>query len=139
MECPVCAAGIDGCVGEPLSPDFTILIQRPSGWYTEKATVSIRIIDVNKTEWEKVEVKIEKNGSWVDVTDSLIETDTTTIEIAENCTVYVTVTDKDGNAHTKNAYIECFDREAPTIRAGIAVLCCAWKPATLFPALSASM
>jgi hypothetical protein len=119
MECPACAAGIDGCVGEPLSPDFTILIQRPSGWYTEKATVSIRIIDVNKTEWEKVEVKIEKNGSWVDVTDSLIETDTTTIEIAENCTVYVTVTDKDGNAHTKNAYIECFDREAPTLRAGI--------------------
>lgn len=31
----------------------------------------------------------------------------------------MTVTDKNGKSHTKNRYIEVFDREAPTIRAGI--------------------
>lgn len=41
------------------------------------------------------------------------------LEISENCTIYVTVTDKNGKSHTKNRYIEVFDREAPTIRAGI--------------------
>lgn len=41
------------------------------------------------------------------------------MEITENCTLYVTVTDKDGKAHTKSRYIECFDRTAPTVKAGI--------------------
>lgn len=101
------------------SPTFTINILRPSGWYTDKASVTIRVIDENKTAWEKVEVKIEKNGSWVDLTDSLVEADSATVEISENCTIYVTVTDKNDKAHTKSAYIECFDREAPTVRAGV--------------------
>jgi len=117
--CPVCAASAAECQGKPVAPDFTIRILRPSGWYTDKADVEIRLSDVNKTGWAKVEVKIEKNGSWTDLTDDFLDTDRTTLEISENCTVYVTVTDKEGKAHTKSAYIECFDREAPTVRAGI--------------------
>ena len=117
--CPVCAAKAAECLGKPAAPSFTIRILRPSGWYTEKAAVTIRVKDENNTGWKKVEVKVEKNGSWQDLTDELTETDKTDFEISENCTLYVTVTDKDGKAHTKSAYIECFDREAPTVRAGI--------------------
>ena len=117
--CPVCAASAAECLGKQPDPDFTIHILRPSGWYTDKADVEIRLADVNKTGWAKVEVKIERNGSWKDLTDDFLDTDRTTLEISENCTIYVTVTDKDGKAHTKSAYIECFDREAPTVRAGI--------------------
>ena len=117
--CPVCSVDVAGCQGAVPDPDFTIRILRPSGWYTDKANVEIRLADENKTGWAKVEVKIEKNGSWIDLTDDFLDTDRTTLEISENCTIYVTVTDKDGKAHTKNAYIECFDREAPTLRAGI--------------------
>ena len=118
-DCPVCAADRDGCTGEAPVPDFTIRILRPDGWYTDKAFVTIRVVDVNKTSWEKVEVRIEKNGAWKDLTDALSEKEKAEVEITENCTLYVSVTDKDGKAHTKSAYIECFDREAPTLRAGI--------------------
>lgn len=117
--CPVCAADAAKCLGKPAAPSFAIRILRPSGWYTDKASVTIRVKDENSTAWKKVEVKIEKNGSWQDLTDKLTDTDTTDFIISENCTLYVTVTDKDGKTHTKSAYIECFDREAPTVRAGI--------------------
>lgn len=117
--CPVCSADVNGCTGEVPDPDFTIRIVRPDGWYTETASVVIRVLDENKTGWKKVEVKIEKNGAWTDLTDELEEHEKAEVEISENCTLYVTVTDKDGKAHTKSAYVECFDRESPTVRAGI--------------------
>jgi hypothetical protein len=117
--CPVCSADVNGCAGEIPDPDFTIRIVRPDGWYTDTASVVIRVLDENKTGWEKVEVKIEKNGAWTDLTDELEEHEKAEVEISENCTLYVTVTDKDGKAHTKSAYVECFDRESPTVRAGI--------------------
>ena len=53
------------------------------------------------------------------MTDDLAEKEKTAVEISENCAIYVTVTDKNGKTHTKNRYIEVFDREAPTVRAGI--------------------
>jgi len=114
--CPVCSADVNGCTGEVPDPDFTIRIVRPDGWYTETASVVIRVLDENKTGWKKVEVKIEKNGAWTDLTDELEEHEKAEVEISENCTLYVTVTDKDGKAHTKSAYVECFDRESPTVR-----------------------
>ena len=42
------------------------------------------------------------------------------VEIAENSTIYVSVTGKDEKVYEKSRYIECFDRTAPTVRAGIA-------------------
>ena len=118
-DCPVCSVDVTGCTGKEADPDFTIRIVRPDGWYTDTASVVIRVLDENKTGWEKVEVKIEKNGAWIDLTDELEEHEKAEVEISENCTIYVTVTDKGGKTHTKSAYVECFDRESPTIRAGI--------------------
>lgn len=124
-DCPVCKTDLTGCTGkapEPTpapAPSYTITIISPSGWYTKAADVEIRIEDVNGTGWQKVEAKIERGGSWIDLTDDLADRNRARVEITENCTVYVTVTDKDGKAHTKSRYIECFDRAAPTIKAGI--------------------
>ena len=120
-DCPVCKTDLTGCTGkapEPTpapAPSYTITIISPSGWYTKAADVEIRIEDIHGTGWQKVEAKIERGGSWIDLTDR----NRAKVEITENCTVYVTVTDKDGKAHTKSRYIECFDRTAPTIKAGI--------------------
>lgn len=124
-DCPVCKTDLTGCTGKPPeptpapAPSYTITIISPSGWYTKATDVEIRIEDVNDTGWQKVEAKIERGGSWIDLTDDLTERNRAKVEITENCTVYVTVTDKDGKAHTKSRYIECFDRTAPTIKAGI--------------------
>lgn len=124
-DCPVCKTDLTGCAGkapEPTpapAPSYTITIISPSGWYTKAADVEIRIEDINGTGWQKVEAKIERGGSWIDLTDDLTERNRAKVEITENCTVYITVTDKNGKTHTKSRYIECFDRTAPTIKAGI--------------------
>ena len=118
--CPLCKNDRTKCTGqEPAAPKFTISILSPDGWHTRKAKVTIRVRDINGTGWETVEAKINSGGSWVDLTDDLAEKEKTAVEISENCAIYVTVTDKNGKTHTKNRYIEVFDREAPTVRAGI--------------------
>ena len=69
-----------------------------------------------------MQVKIEKNGQWRDVTDNLNQRDNRwygEIDLSENCTVYVCVTGHDGKVYEKSRYIECFDRTAPTLRASI--------------------
>ena len=119
-DCPLCKNDRTKCTGqEPATPKFTISILSPDGWHTRKAKVTIRVRDINGTGWETVEAKINSGGSCVDLTDDLAEKEKTAVEISENCTIYVTVTDKNGKTHTKNRYIEVFDREAPTVRAGI--------------------
>ena len=119
-DCPLCKNDRTKCTGQELAiPKFTISILSPDGWHTRKAKVTIRVRDVNGTGWETVEAKINSGGSWVDLTDDLAEKEKTAVEISENCAIYVTVTDKNGKTHTKNRYIEVFDREAPTVRAGI--------------------
>lgn len=125
VDCPVCKLDMTDCTGktpEPIpapAPSYTITIISPSGWYTKAADVEIRIEDTNGTGWQKVEAKVERGGSWIDLTDDLTDGHRTKVEITENCTVYVTVTDGNGKTHTKSRYIECFDRTAPTIKAGI--------------------
>ena len=118
-NCPVCKADVSKCAGKEPEPAYTITLVSPSGWYTKAADVEIRISDLNNTGWQKVEYKIERGGSLIDLTDNLADTDRAKVEITENCTVYVVVTDKDGKAHTKSRYIECFDRTSPTVKAGI--------------------
>ena len=130
--CEICKNDLTKCEGkepEVVDPKFTISILAPDGWYTNRANVEIRIKDVNKTSWDTVEAKINSGGSWIDLTDDLVDKDKVSLEISENCTIYVTVTDKNGKSHTKNRYIEVFDREAPTIRAGIEASCSVWKQA----------
>lgn len=125
VDCPVCKLDMTGCAGKapepttPPEPSYTITILSPSGWYTKAADVEIRVEDVNGTGWQKVEYKIERGGSWIDLTDDLTDRNRAKVEITENCTLYVTVTDKDGKTHAKSRYIECFDRVAPTVKAGI--------------------
>lgn len=125
VDCPVCKTDLTGCVGKapepttPPEPNFTITILSPSGWYTKAADVEIRVEDVNGTGWQKVEAKIERGGSWIDLTDDLTDRNRAKVEITENCTLYVTVTGTDGKTTTKSRYVECFDRTAPTVKAGI--------------------
>ncbi len=122
-DCPVCKLDLTACKGAapstPSEPKFTISILAPSGWYTRAADVEIRLTDVNGTGWESVQAKVERSGSWQDLTDDFAAGRSAFVEISENCTLYVTVTDKNGKTHNKSRYIECFDREAPTIRAGV--------------------
>lgn len=101
----------DGISGVVITHDVDIEIEKPNAWQTKKA--DIRIIVRTLASVKKVEAKIGEKGNWQDITDDM------SVEISENCTVYVQVTDNKGNMFEKNHYIECFDRTAPTVKAGV--------------------
>lgn len=124
-SCPVCKNDLTACKGKEATPapapagSYAITIVAPSGWHTKTAKVEIRVADENGTGWKKVEAKIERNGSPEDLTDAFAGGGRVYVTISENCTVYVTVTGRDGKTTTKSRYIECFDRTAPAIKTGI--------------------
>lgn len=122
-DCSVCRKDYTSCKGvPPLQSKFSIDIVPPNAWKTKEAAVEFVLTDQTGAGFEKVEVKIEKNGNWQDVTDSLVQKENKyfgQVEIAENSTIYVSVTGKDEKVYEKSRYIECFDRTAPTVRAGV--------------------
>lgn len=123
--CLICKTDMTGCKGKDTTPapapagSYAISIVAPSGWYTKTAKVEIRVADENDSGWKKVEAKIERNGIMEDLTDAFAGGGRVYVNISENCTVYVTVTGKDGKSTTKSRYIECFDRVAPTVKTGL--------------------
>ena len=87
-----------------------------SGWYNDKAMVDVKVTKIfgdSNFKIDTVQAKIGANGSWVDITDDMA------LEITENCTVYVKVTDMNGNEYEKNRFIKCFDTVAPTLNAAV--------------------
>ncbi len=61
----------------------------------------------------KIQAKVGQNGSWTDVTEDK------KLEISENCTVYVQVTDQKGNTYERNRAVKCFDTTKPTLNAAV--------------------
>lgn len=113
-NCEACAADYKNC--EYVNPNVTISISVPDGWYNDKARVTIAVRDAKDTgnfEIVKIEAKIGQNGSWQDITEDKY------IEITENCSVYVQVTDQNGKVYSKNRSIRCFDRTNPTLNAAV--------------------
>ena len=94
---------------------ISIALDKP-GWYNDKAMVDVKVTKIfgdSKFKIDTVQAKIGSNGSWVDITDDMA------LEITENCTVYVKVTDMNGNEYEKNRFIKCFDTVAPTLNAAV--------------------
>ena len=58
-----------------------------------------------------MEARISENGGWTDVTQSM------SVEVTANSSVYVRVTDQNGETYEQNRYIECFDKTKPTLSA----------------------
>ena len=114
-DCVICEADHRKC--EYVLPKVRITITEPTGWYKGgKAEVKIKAVDMVNSgnfEIEKAEVRIGQNGSFMDITDAM------SFEISEDCCVYVQITDTKGKIYRKNRSIECFDKEKPTLNAGI--------------------
>jgi hypothetical protein len=99
-----------------VTPNVVITITAPGGWSNDTAKVSVSATDALHTgnfEIVKIEAKIGQNGSWTDITEDRY------IEVSENCSVYVQVTDKNGKVYSKNRSIKCFDTTNPTLNAAV--------------------
>ena len=113
-NCAVCAADYKDCKYK--TPNVVIHINSPGGWYNEKAAVTFSVSDTAHTgnfELEKIQAKVGQNGSWTDVTEEK------KLEISENCTVYVQVTDQKGNTYERSRAVRCFDTTKPTLNAAV--------------------
>ena len=113
-NCKVCAEDYKLCAYK--KPNVTISINSPGGWYNERAEVTFTVSDAAHTgnfEAAKIQAKVGQNGSWTDVTEDR------KLEISENCTVYVQVTDQKGNTYERSRTIKCFDTTKPTLNAAV--------------------
>lgn len=113
-DCEVCAEDYREC--EYKTPNVRITINQPQGWYNDSATVTFGVKDIASTgnfEIAMVQAKVGQNGSWSEVTEDM------ELEVSENCTVYVLVTDQKGNTYEKNHSIRCFDTTRPTLNAAV--------------------
>ena len=113
-NCAVCAADYKDCKYK--TPNVVIHINSPGGWYNEKAAVTFSVSDTAHTgnfELAKIQAKVGQNGSWTDVTEEK------KLEISENCTVYVQVTDQKGNTYERSRAVRCFDTTKPTLNAAV--------------------
>lgn len=100
----------------------TIEIMLPSDWSSDTAAAKICVTDKTGGGFASAEVRIDRSGSWQDITASMERRENRyygEIVITDNCTIYVRVTGYDGEVYENSRYIECFDRTPPTARASI--------------------
>jgi len=113
-DCEVCKGDYSLC--EYVNPNVKIKISTPSGWHNDTTKVRISIEDVAHSgnfTIKTVQAKVAQNGSWTDITEDMY------VEISENTTVYVLVTDQRDKTYEKNRYIKCFDFTKPTLNAAV--------------------
>ena len=113
-DCEVCKGDYSLC--EYVNPNVKITISTPSGWHNNTTKVHISVEDVAHSgnfTIKTVQAKVAQNGSWTDVTEDMY------VEISENTTVYVLVTDQKGKTYEKNRYMKCFDFTKPTLNAAV--------------------
>ena len=113
-DCEVCAKDYKECAY--INPSVKITINTPSGWHNDTTKVTVKVEDTvvsGNFTIQKVQAKVGQNGSWTDITEDMY------IEISENSTIYVQVTDQKGKTYEKNRYIKCFDFTQPTLNAAV--------------------
>ena len=115
-DCPVCSKNYKDCEYE--EPRVKITIKAPDGWYSSGTTAKVKlkaedILDTGNFAVKSVKVKIGQNGSYQDVTEDMY------VEISENCTVYVLVTDANDRSYERSRAIKCFDTGKPTLNAAV--------------------
>lgn len=114
QKCEVCKADYTQCAY--VNPNVKVTIKTPSGWHNDATKVHVTVEDVADSgnfTIKTVEAKIAQNGSWTDITEDMY------VEISENSTIYIRVTDQKGETYEKNRYIKCFDFTKPTLNAAV--------------------
>ena len=107
---------VSGEEEKPVEPVVKIKITEPSDWHRKSAEVTFSAEDTVGTgdfTISSARAKIGNTGSWTDVTDSM------SVELNENCVVYVEITDTKGRTYSRNKKITCFDTGKPTLNAAV--------------------
>ncbi len=106
---------------EPTTPiyEYQITISGGDGWFNTPVVFQIYVEDLTAAGWAKVEAYQQENGEYADLTGMLREQGYAVYTVSKNGTLFVFVTDPDGNVHSDSFPLNCFDYDGPTVRAGI--------------------
>lgn len=112
----LCLASRPGAVSAEELVQPVITIEKPEGW--KQGSISIGVsVDISEMEDDfvisRIEAKTGNEDHWTDITQSR------SISISGNTTVYVRITDAQGNVYEQNRSIKCYDEEQPTLAASL--------------------
>ena len=104
---------------------YKITVVSPAKWQKDKATAKINIVDVNGTGWANIRIVVATENGWQTVVDGDDQSAGYAVELRENATIHVSITDRAGNVQAKSEAISCFDSTQPTVKAGVSgeVIC----------------
>ena len=104
---------------------YKITVVSPAKWQKDRATAKINIVDVNGTGWANIRIVVAKENGWQTVVDGDDQSAGYAVELRENATIHVSITDRAGNVQAKSEAISCFDSTPPTVKAGVSgeVIC----------------
>lgn len=104
---------------------YKITVVSPAKWQKDKATAKINIVDVNGTGWANIRIVVATENGWQTVVDGDEQSTGYSVELRENATIHVSITDHAGNVQAKSEAISCFDSTQPTVKAGVSgeVIC----------------
>ena len=99
---------------------YKITVVFPAKWQKDKATAKINIVDVNGTGWANIRIVVATENGWQTVVDGDDQSAGYAVELRENATIHVSITDCAGNVQAKSEAISCFDSTPPIVKAGAA-------------------
>lgn len=104
---------------------YKITVVSPAKWQKDRATAKINIVDVNGTGWANIRIVVATENGWQTVVDGDDQSAGYAVELRENATIHVSITDHAGNVQAKSEAISCFDSTPPTVKAGVSgeVIC----------------
>lgn len=107
----------DYIINLPVAPNVYLTLFTELEWYNSQYAIAHVIVsDVANTgefEVQSIRAKIGSKGNWFDITQEQ------QLVLSENGSVYISITDTNGNIYEKSVNITCFDYEKPYLNAAI--------------------
>ncbi len=107
----------DYVINLPVVPNVYLTIFTDYEWNNSRYAVAHVVVSdiANSGEFEvqTIRAKLGRDGDWFDITQSR------EIVLSENGSIYIQITDTQGNIYEKTANITCFDYEKPYLNAAV--------------------
>lgn len=99
----------------PPAASYEIAMEVPSGWYLNRAAMEVTVTDAGGTGWTNIRIAMGGNT----LINGPLPSGHVWLDLLDNCTVEVTVTDLSGGEHRKSETIACFDKTRPSLKASV--------------------
>lgn len=99
----------------PPAASYEIAMEVPSGWYLNRAAMEVTVTDAGGTGWTNIRITMGGNT----LINGPLPSGHVWLDLLDNCTVEVTVTDLSGGEHRKSETIACFDKTRPSLKASV--------------------